>query len=68
MPQGIAGLFDLVEEQKADPPFVGTAVNVIVVPAHIEVADAVMLTAGVIIGLTVIEIILLVTLAADAQV
>jgi hypothetical protein len=48
----------------AVPPFVGVAVNVTFVPAHIvPVGAAVMVTEGINVGLTVILMTLLVTLA-----
>ena len=50
------------------PPLVGVAVNVTLVPAHIVVADAAMVTDGVNTGFTVIVTVLEVAVAGLAQV
>ena len=49
------------------PPFVGVAVKVTLVPVQIVVADAIIFTVGVISGFTVIDMLLLVTDAGEAQ-
>lgn len=49
------------------PPLVGTAVNVALALAHIEVDGVLMLTDGVTLGLTVILILLDVAVVGDAQ-
>lgn len=49
------------------PPLVGVAVNITLVPAHIEVAVAPMLTKGVTVVVTVIVIALDVTVTGTAH-
>ncbi len=49
------------------PPFVGVAVNVAPEPAQIDVVDAVILTDGVTLGVTVITILLLFAVVGDAH-
>lgn len=50
------------------PPFVGVAENVTNEPEHTLVAEAVIASAGVTIGLTVMVIVLLVAVVANKQV